>query len=98
MHQDRDSRQQVFEAAMYLFFSKPTRELAAVAEESLSRLMGVPLKIGVQLRMGGGEWEDPTRYQGACNPHRVLMLLTPARMRFARVHTGPRVAMRALFF
>lgn len=57
---------QVFEAAMYLFFSKPTRELAAVAEESLNRLAGVPLKVGVQMRMGGGEWADPTRYQGAC--------------------------------
>lgn len=53
---------------MYLFFSKPTRELAAVADESLNRLAGAPLKIGVQMRMGGGEWADPTRYQGA-QPH-----------------------------
>ena len=65
---------QVFEAAMYLFFSKPTRELAAVADESLNRLTGVPLKIGVQMRMGGGEWADPTRYQGAQTPHRAFML------------------------
>ena len=60
---------------MYLFFSKPTRELAAVADESLNRLAGVPLKIGVQMRMGGGEWADPTRYQGVQTPHRVFMLL-----------------------
>ena len=66
---------QVFEAAMHLFFSKPTRELAAVAEESLNRLAGAPLKIGVQMRMGGGEWADPTRYQGVPTPHRVSMLL-----------------------
>ena len=60
---------------MYLFFSKPTRELAVVADESLNRLAGVPLKIGVQMRMGGGEWADPTRYQGVQTPHQGFMLL-----------------------
>ena len=65
MCSENNPDRQVFEAAMYLFFSKPTRELAAVADESLNRLAGVPLKIGVQMRMGGGEWADPTRYQGA---------------------------------
>ncbi|KAK9845765.1 hypothetical protein WJX81_001852 [Elliptochloris bilobata] len=65
------SKRQVFEAAMHLFFAKPTRELAALAEESLNRLSGASLKIGVQMRMGGGDWGDPTRYQGASLEHTV---------------------------
>jgi hypothetical protein len=58
------ARAQMFEVVMHLFFSKPTREMVALADETLSRLASSPLKIGVQMRIGGGDWNDPMRYRG----------------------------------
>lgn len=55
---------------MHLFFSKPTRALAALADESLDRLAGAPLRVGVQMRLGGGEWNDPERYSSMLPPQR----------------------------
>lgn len=76
---------------MHLFFSKPTRALAALAEESLDRLAGAPLRVGVQMRLGGGEWNDPERYSSmlppqrckGCNTQIVMFISGPSKRRQA---------------
>ena len=58
----RLSKRQLFEVVMNIFFRHPTRTLSIPVNKVLDSMWG--WRLGVQIRLGGAEHNDPDRYAG----------------------------------